>query len=104
MITEQELTTRFAELARREPVPDLPTAEQILFRSRALAEWEAAEARTKRALRPALAAQLAALLAIPAGLGLWSLALAAPGATIVLLAAALVPLALTLCGPLLADR
>jgi hypothetical protein len=104
MITEQELTTRFTELARREPLPDLPTAEQVLFRSRALAAWEAAEQRTKTAMRPALAAQLAALLALPAGLALWSLALAAPAATFALLAAALVPLVLTLCGPLLADR
>lgn len=104
MMTDPELTRGFAAIAGREPIPDLPTAEQILRRAEALAAWERREAETKRALRPAFAAQLAALLLIPAGLGLSSLALPAPGSTLVLLAAALTPLALLLSGPLLADR
>lgn len=104
MIDQRELTAEFAALARREAVADLPTAAQIFLRAQALAAWERREAETKRSLRPASVAQLAALLLIPAALGVSSLALPPAGAALVLAAAALTPLALLLLGPLLADH
>jgi hypothetical protein len=46
----------------------------------------------------------AALLLVPAGLGLWSLALPPLGSAVALAVAGLSPLAFLLCGPLLVDR